>query len=81
MNHFPGSWALGRKDGLARILGDQQRRLGGTEYSFAPRTFTLPHDRAILERALASGQLQGGGTFIVKPLNSSRGRGAPHAGK
>ena len=75
VNHFPGSWTLGRKDGLARILSDQQKRLGGTEYSFVPRTFALPGERAALERALDSGQLQGGGTFIVKPLNSSRGRG------
>lgn len=75
VNHFPGSWTLGRKDGLSRILSDQQKRLGGTEYAFVPRTFTLPGERGALERALASGQLQGGGTFIVKPLNSSRGRG------
>ena len=75
VNHFPGSWALGRKDGLARILGDQRQRLGGSEYGFSPRTFTLPQDRRELERAYAQGTLQGGGTLIVKPLNSSRGRG------
>jgi hypothetical protein len=75
VNHFPGSWTLGRKDGLSKIIGEQQRRLGGTEYAYAPRTFTLPSDRPKLESALAQGELQGGGTFIVKPLNSSRGRG------
>ena len=40
-----------------------------------PRTFTLPQDRHALETALATGSLQGDGAFIVKPLNSSRGRG------
>ena len=75
VNHFPGSWTLGRKDGLAKILTEQQRRLGGHEYNFIPRTFTLPADRASLERAIAEGSLQGDGAFIVKPLNSSRGRG------
>lgn len=75
VNHFPGSWTLGRKDGLAKILADQQKRLGCSEYNFFPRTFTLPADRNSLEHALSHGQLQGDGAFIVKPLNSSRGRG------
>ena len=75
VNHFPGSWALGRKDGLSKIISEQHRRFGGAEYGFHPRTFTLPHDRANLERAMQAGQLLGGGTMIVKPLNSSRGRG------
>jgi tubulin polyglutamylase TTLL4 len=75
VNHWPGSWTLGRKDGLSRILYDQRKRLGGSEYSFVPRTFTLPQDRPALVKALESGRLGGGGAFIVKPLNSSRGRG------
>ena len=40
-----------------------------------PRTFVLPADRGALERAAAAGLLRGGGALIVKPLNSSRGRG------
>jgi hypothetical protein len=23
VNHFPGSWTLGRKDGLSKIIGEQ----------------------------------------------------------
>ena len=65
VNHFPGSWTLGRKDGLAKILNAQQQRLGSSEYNFAPRTFTLPADRYALEHALAAGTLQGNGAFIV----------------
>ena len=79
VNHFPGSWVLGRKDGLAKSLHAQQRRLGalgmGEAYSFFPRTFILPQDRPSLERAVERGVLRGGGTLIVKPQNSSRGRG------
>ena len=75
VNHFPGSWTLGRKDGLSRILTEQQRRLGNHDYNFVPQTFTLPGDRRALERAWSEGTLMGGGAFIVKPLNSSRGRG------
>ena len=75
VNHFPGSWTLGRKDGLSRILTEQQRRLGNHDYNFVPQTFTLPGDRSTLERAWSEGTLMGGGAFIVKPLNSSRGRG------
>ena len=79
VNHFPGSWVLGRKDGLAKALDAQQRRLAklgaGDAYNFAPRTFILPQDRPSLERAVQRGVLQGGGALIVKPQNSSRGRG------
>ena len=74
-NHYPGSWALGRKDGLWKHLSAQQRRLGDSTYDFVPRTFVLPADRGALERAAAAGLLRGGGALIVKPLNSSRGRG------
>ena len=79
VNHFPGSWVLGRKDGLAKSLHAQQRRLGALgmaeAYSFVPRTYILPQDRPSLERAAERGALRGGGVLIVKPQNSSRGRG------
>ena len=79
VNHFPGSWVLGRKDGLAKSLHAQQKRLGALgmadAYAFAPRTYILPQDRASLERAVERGALRGGGVLIVKPQNSSRGRG------
>ena len=79
VNHFPGTWVLGRKDGLAKSLHAQQRRLGALgmaeAYSFVPRTYILPQDRPSLERAAERGALRGGGVLIVKPQNSSRGRG------
>ena len=86
VNHFPGSWALGRKDGLWKALSIQAQK-HSAEYSFAPRTFLLPQDRTALEKALEltrgdsnqkkprPGALRGNGVLIVKPLNSSRGRG------
>ena len=86
VNHFPGSWALGRKDGLWKALSVQMQK-HAAEYTFAPRTFVLPQDRGALEKALEltrsdsnqkkprPGALRGGGVLIVKPLNSSRGRG------
>ena len=70
---------VGRKDGLAKSLHAQQRRLGALgmaeAYSFVPRTYILPQDRPSLERAAERGALRGGGVLIVKPQNSSRGRG------
>ena len=75
VNHFPGSWTLGRKDGLWRVLSEQSRRLGAAEYAFVPKTFCLPQDRVLLEYAVERGGMHGTGAFIIKPLNSSRGRG------
>ena len=75
VNHFPGSWTLGRKDGLWRVLSEQSRRLGASEYPFVPKTFCLPQDRVLLEHAVERGGMHGTGAFIIKPLNSSRGRG------
>src|SRR5690349_6665444 len=49
LNHFPGSWAIGRKDSLARHLNKAKRLYGNTVYDFHPETFNLPADRAYFE--------------------------------
>lgn len=71
VNHFPGTWVLGRKDALAkhiRLCGQKKGR--AEHFHFAPRTYTWPTDRAIILRDAADGSC-----FIVKPPAGARGEG------
>lgn len=43
MNHFPGTWELGRKDKLYRTV-NKFRRQKGSPFDFVPRFFVLPDD-------------------------------------
>lgn len=43
LNHFPGTWELGRKDKLYRNIA-KFRRLRGADFDFVPRFFVLPDD-------------------------------------
>ena len=71
INHFPGTWNLGRKDALVRGLGRMRRRHGET-YDIMPHTFLLPHDASLLESEMRACP---GAVFIVKPPASSCGKG------
>jgi hypothetical protein len=88
LNHFPGSWCIGRKDNLARNL-NRARRTHPSAYDFLPETYNLPADRAYFESRFAldvqhhqasasSSEAAGGGggvMWILKPPASSCGRG------
>lgn len=73
VNHFPGTWELGRKDRLARSLARMRRRHGAA-FHIAPKTFNLPGDADewVLEAQSTRGQEA---LYILKPPASSRGRG------
>ncbi|KAF7218049.1 tubulin monoglutamylase TTLL4 isoform X1 [Nothobranchius furzeri] len=73
LNHFPGTFEIGRKDRLWRNLSKMQLRFGKKEFSFLPRTFILPQDIKLLRKAWEDG----GSTqkWIVKPPASARGMG------
>ncbi|CAN0447221.1 unnamed protein product, partial [Discosporangium mesarthrocarpum] len=45
VNHFPGSWCIGRKDCLMRTLAKHRRELISSLLSFSPEGFILPADR------------------------------------
>ena len=47
INHFPGMYALSRKNNLARNLA-RIKRTFKKEYNFVPRTWLLPGDYADL---------------------------------
>ena len=69
VNHFPGTWCLGRKDNLAANLKRAQQR-HPAQYGFAPFTYLLPHDLPLLQRDAREGVV-----FILKPPAGACGRG------
>ncbi|XP_077978246.1 tubulin monoglutamylase TTLL4-like [Glandiceps talaboti] len=73
VNHFPGSFQIGRKDRLWRNLSKMQLHFGKKDFGFFPQTFVLPYDLKLLKRAW-----EDGGTkqkWILKPPASARGIG------
>ena len=72
VNHFPGTWELGRKDKLGANL-EKARRRRPDAYGFAPRSFLLPRDAGAWREDRA--RLGPRAAYIVKPPASSRGRG------
>jgi tubulin polyglutamylase TTLL6/13 len=70
INHFPGMYALARKNHLARNL-TRLRRLHPADYDFFPKTWLLPAEYAEL-KGYMTGKKR---TFIVKPEASCQGRG------
>ncbi|XP_072253678.1 tubulin monoglutamylase TTLL4 [Leuresthes tenuis] len=73
LNHFPGTFQIGRKDRLWRNLSKMRHRFGKQDFSFFPRTFILPQDIKLLRKTWEdSGSKQ---KWIIKPPASARGLG------
>ncbi|XP_054827177.1 tubulin monoglutamylase TTLL4 isoform X2 [Eublepharis macularius] len=73
LNHFPGSFQIGRKDRLWRNVSKMQMRFGKKEFNFLPQSFILPQDIKLLRKAWEDcGSRQ---KWIVKPPASARGIG------
>ncbi|KAF6723338.1 Tubulin polyglutamylase TTLL4 [Oryzias melastigma] len=73
LNHFPGTFQIGRKDRLWRNLSKMRLRFGKQEFSFFPRTFILPQDVKQLRKAWEDGGSRQ--KWIIKPPASARGTG------
>ncbi|KAM9804686.1 tubulin monoglutamylase TTLL4 [Neosynchiropus ocellatus] len=73
LNHFPGTFQIGRKDKLWRNLSKMQHRYGKKEFNFFPRTFVLPQDIKLLRKAWEDGSSRQ--KWIIKPPASARGIG------
>eukprot|EP00762_Andalucia_godoyi_P004525 ANDGO_05127.mRNA.1 Tubulin polyglutamylase ttll-4 len=71
-NHFPGTWAIGRKDNLARNLARMKRLVGGEEYDFFPGSYLLPQDFGLL---VCEMERNPNAFWISKPPASACGRG------
>jgi len=73
LNHFPGTFQIGRKDRLWRNLSKMQLSFGKREFGFFPRTFVLPQDVKLLRKAWEDGGARQ--KWIVKPVGSGKKRG------
>ncbi|XP_041365968.1 tubulin polyglutamylase TTLL4-like isoform X2 [Gigantopelta aegis] len=73
LNHFPGSFQIGRKDRLWRNLCKMQLHFGKKEFGFFPQTYVLPFDLKLLKRAWEEGGCKQ--KWIIKPPASARGIG------
>lgn len=69
LNHFPGSFQIGRKDRLWRNLSKLQVQNGKKEFGFFPQTFVLPSDLKLLKRAWEDGGPKQ--KWIVKPVREN----------
>ncbi len=67
INHFPGSFQLGRKDRLCRNLSHAQAVYGKAEYNFIPQTFVLPADYNILKNEMETADKNV--KWILKPVS------------
>ncbi|XP_047034327.1 tubulin monoglutamylase TTLL4-like isoform X9 [Helicoverpa zea] len=74
MNHFPGTFQIGRKDRLWRNLQKLVSKYGINEFGIMPKTYVLPHDLKLLkhdwEKYAANNE-----RWIIKPPASARGTG------
>ena len=69
LNHFPGSFQIGRKDRLWRNLSKMQARFGKRDFGFFPRSFVLPQDIKQLKKAWEDGSSRQ--KWIIKPVHTS----------
>lgn len=77
VNHFPGTWGVGRKDRLAYNIRRMQRYFGNDAFDIVPKSFLIPQDEADLRRdaEMDPGTEEKPLIYIVKPGASSCGRG------
>lgn len=66
VNHFPGSFQIGRKDRLCKNLYHAQAVFSKAEYNFVPLTFVLPHDYLLLKTEI---ETRANSKWILKPVS------------
>ncbi|CAF3839944.1 unnamed protein product [Adineta steineri] len=75
INHFPGSFQIGRKDRLWRNLSHMQAVHSRREFDFVPQTFVLPADFLLFKRVFDEVSDTKESKWIIKPPASARGQG------
>jgi len=73
INHFPGTFHIGRKDKLWRSYSRMKSLHGQKEFNFLPQTFVLPQDMLFFKKAWDDCSSKP--KWIVKPPASARGYG------
>ena len=78
INHFAGSWSIGRKDLMWRNV-QRMRRLHGKAFDIAPPTYIFPEDykRWMIDREASAWK----NMYILKPNAASCGKGIRVIGK
>jgi tubulin polyglutamylase TTLL4 len=66
VNHFPGTFQIGRKDRLWRNMNRLQARIGKKNCNFVPQTYVLPPDLPLLKKIWEEGGKQ---KWILKPVS------------
>ncbi|XP_026332365.1 tubulin polyglutamylase TTLL4-like isoform X3 [Hyposmocoma kahamanoa] len=74
MNHFPGTFQIGRKDRLWRNLQKLAAKHGMKEFGIMPKTYVLPHDLKLLKQDWDK-HAENNEKWIIKPPASARGTG------
>lgn len=69
MNHFPGTFQIGRKDRLWRNLHKLMSKFGIREFGLMPKTYVLPHDLKALKHDWEKYAAQNE-KWIIKPVSS-----------
>lgn len=72
INHFPKSFEITRKDLMLQNLSKMKHRFA-REYNFYPQTFILPAEGSIFAESAEKQKEER--WYIVKPHNSSQGKG------
>lgn len=77
VNHFPGTWGVGRKDNLATSISEMKRHYGSDVFDIIPASFVLPLQQTELELDAEHRPPTDGSPliYIMKPVASSCGRG------
>lgn len=75
LNHFAGTFQIGRKDRLWRNMQRLAMKHGVKEFGFLPQTFVLPQDLKLLKHSWMYKNGSGGEKWIIKPPASARGVG------
>jgi hypothetical protein len=68
VNHFPGSFQIGRKDRLWRNLSHMQAIHSRREFDFVPQTFVLPADLLLFKRVFDEIADTKESKWIIKPV-------------
>ncbi|XP_037962826.2 tubulin monoglutamylase TTLL4 isoform X2 [Plutella xylostella] len=74
LNHFPGTFQLGRKDRLWRNIQRLVAKFGQEEFGIMPDTYILPSDTKYLQKEWEKGE-ENNEMWIIKPPASARGSG------
>lgn len=72
MNHFPGTFQLGRKDKLWRNFQRLINQFGAKEFGFLPHTYILPMELKLLKQNWEFKNGKGGEMWIIKPVRFGR---------